>query len=68
MGKPTGFMEHSRQDPPKRLVDERVQDYREVEQALGQADLEIQACRCMDCGIPYCHAFGCPLANRIPEF
>ena len=68
MGKPTGFMEHSRQDPPKRPVEERAGDYREVEQALSQADLETQACRCMDCGIPYCHAFGCPLAGRIPEF
>jgi glutamate synthase (NADPH/NADH) small chain len=68
MGKPTGFMEHSRQDPPKRPVEERIQDYREVEQTLSQADLETQACRCMDCGIPYCHAFGCPLAGRIPEF
>jgi len=68
MGKPTGFMEFPRQDPPNRPVEERVRDYREVEEALSQADLEIQACRCMDCGIPYCHAFGCPLANRIPEF
>jgi len=68
MGKPTGFMEHSRQDPPMRPVEERVQDYREVEEALSAADLETQACRCMDCGIPYCHAFGCPLASRIPEF
>src|SRR4030042_281634 len=30
--------------------------------------LEIQAARCMDCGIPYCHSFGCPLHNRIPDF
>jgi glutamate synthase (NADPH/NADH) small chain len=67
MGKPTGFMEHSRQNPPKRPVEERIQDYREVEEALSAADLETQACRCMDCGIPYCHAFGCPLAGRIPE-
>jgi NAD(P)H-dependent glutamate synthase small subunit len=61
-------MEFPRQDPSKRPVEERVQDYREVEEALSAADLEIQACRCMDCGIPYCHSFGCPLANRIPEF
>ena len=68
MGKPTGFMEFPRQDPLKRPVEERVQDYREVEEALSAAELEVQACRCMDCGIPYCHSFGCPLANRIPEF
>jgi glutamate synthase (NADPH) small chain len=68
MGKPTGFMEHARQDPKKRPVAERVADYAEVEQPLTPAELETQACRCMDCGIPYCHAFGCPLENRVPEF
>jgi NAD(P)H-dependent glutamate synthase small subunit len=68
MGKPTGFMEHPRQDPKKRPVAERTTDYKEIEQLLDQPDLEIQASRCMDCGIPYCHAYGCPLGNRIPEF
>jgi glutamate synthase (NADPH) small chain len=68
MGKPTGFMEHPRQDPKKRPVAERVADYKEIEQLLDQPELEIQASRCMDCGIPYCHAYGCPLGNRIPEF
>jgi glutamate synthase (NADPH) small chain len=68
MGKPTGFMEQPRQDPRKRPIAERVADYKEIEQLLGQDELEIQASRCMDCGIPYCHAFGCPLGNRIPEF
>ena len=68
MGKPTGFMEHARQDAPKRPVEERVADYQEEEQALAAPDLEVQASRCMDCGIPYCHALGCPLSNRIPEF
>jgi len=68
MGKPSGFLEFARQDPPKRPVAERIADSREVEQALAPDALRDQACRCMDCGIPYCHAFGCPLANRIPEF
>ena len=30
--------------------------------------LNQQAARCMDCGIPFCHAAGCPVKNRIPEF
>ena len=68
MGKPTGFVEHPRQDPSQRPVAERIEDYREIEQPLPLDQAEIQAGRCMDCGIPYCHAFGCPLANRIPEF
>ena len=68
MGKPTGFLEHPRQDPAKRPVAERIEDYKEVEQPLALDQAEIQASRCMDCGIPYCHAFGCPLGSRIPEF
>jgi glutamate synthase (NADPH) small chain len=68
MGKPTGFMEHAREDPKKRPVAERVADFKEVEQLLSADTLEVQAARCMDCGIPYCHSFGCPLGNRIPEF
>ena len=68
MAKPTGFLEYSRQDPAKRSVEDRIRDYREIEQPLSLAELEIQAARCMDCGIPYCHNFGCPVKNLIPDF
>ena len=68
MAKPTGFIEYPRQDALKRPVAERVKDYREIEKMLQADALEIQAARCMDCGIPYCHSFGCPLHNRIPDF
>ncbi len=68
MVKPTGFLEYPQEKPPYRPVEERIQDYREVEQFLPKDRLEIQAARCMDCGIPYCHAFGCPVVNRIPEW
>ncbi len=68
MGSPTGFLEHERHNAPKRPVDERVRDYREIEGRLSPDELRDQAARCMECGIPYCHAHGCPLANRIPEF
>ncbi len=68
MAKPTGFLEYVRQNAPKRPVAQRVRDWREVEGHLTEAALAEQAARCMDCGIPFCHAFGCPLSNRIPEF
>jgi len=68
MGKPTGFLLYERQDPPKRPVAERVADYLEVEQRLPVRALETQAARCMDCGVPFCHAFGCPVRNLIPDF
>ncbi len=67
MGKPTGFLEESRQLPEKRSVSERVRDYFEVDGAVDEKITYKQAARCMDCGIPFCHN-GCPLGNIIPEF
>ncbi|HOX38999.1 MAG TPA: glutamate synthase subunit beta [Candidatus Brocadiia bacterium] len=68
MGKPEGFMLYQREAPPKRPVEERIKDCREVEQPLPPHRLETQAARCMDCGVPYCHMYGCPLRNYIPDF
>lgn len=62
------YMEHKRREAPKRPVEERIHDYREVEKRLTKRQTEIQALRCRDCGIPYCHSFGCPVGNRIPDF
>jgi len=68
MAKHTGFLEYSREDAPKRPVRERIRDFREFEQRLPQDHLIRQAARCMDCGVPSCHAFGCPTQNRIPDW
>ncbi|MGC9454377.1 MAG: glutamate synthase subunit beta [Phycisphaerae bacterium] len=68
MGKPTGFMEYKRTEPPHRPVRQRKGDFFEVELHLDEAELRNQAARCMDCGIPFCHGCGCSLANLIPEF
>lgn len=67
MGKPTGFMEFTRELPARRPVEERVKDYREFVERYSDEQLNRQASRCMDCGIPFCHS-GCPLGNVIPEF
>jgi len=68
MGKPKGFLEISRRDPGYRLKSERVRDYEAVEKNLGHGEILEQAARCMDCGTPFCHAYGCPVSNVIPEF
>ena len=68
MVKPTGFLEYDREDPPHRTVEDRVRDYHEIEELLPESRLQQQAARCMDCGIPFCHAFGCPVKNRIPDW
>ncbi|MCO4747055.1 MAG: glutamate synthase subunit beta [Proteobacteria bacterium] len=64
---PDGFLKFSRQNAPKRPVDERVGDYAEVVTARDPAARLEQAKRCMDCGVPFCHQ-GCPLGNPIPDF
>jgi len=68
MRKDTGFLKYRREEPPKRPVEERIHDYNEFEGLLPGDRLLKQAARCMDCGIPFCHSFGCPLYNRIPDW
>ncbi len=63
-----GFLDIPRVDPGYRPVEERVRDFRAVERQLGHEQVHRQAARCMGCGTPFCHAYGCPLANLIPEF
>ena len=53
--------------PKRRPVDVRIKDWKEVYQEQDFSDLQKQAGRCMDCGIPFCHQ-GCPLGNLIPEW
>jgi glutamate synthase (NADPH/NADH) small chain len=67
MGKPTGFLEFTRELPSKRPAKERLKDYNEFVDRLDDTKLNQQAARCMNCGIPFCHS-GCPLGNVIPEF
>jgi glutamate synthase (NADPH) small chain len=67
MADPKGFLTTPRQTPARRPVDIRLTDWREVYTEFSHGDLERQAGRCMDCGIPFCHN-GCPLGNLIPEW
>lgn len=67
MGKPTGFIEFTRELPSKRNVEERVNDYKEFVNRYSDEKLNQQSGRCMNCGVPFCHN-GCPLGNVIPEF
>jgi glutamate synthase (NADPH/NADH) small chain len=67
MGKPTGFLEYTRVSPAKTPAKERVQHFNEFVQPFEPKELNNQAARCMNCGVPFCHS-GCPLGNIIPEF
>ncbi|MGD0577344.1 MAG: glutamate synthase subunit beta [Bryobacteraceae bacterium] len=67
MGKITGFKEIARENPERRAVAERVNDWFEVYQPFPDEKVQAQGARCMDCGVPFCHT-GCPLTNIIPDF
>jgi glutamate synthase (NADPH/NADH) small chain len=67
MADPKGFLTTPRVTPSRRPVSVRIADWREVYTEFGTARLELQAGRCMDCGIPFCHQ-DCPLGNLIPEW
>jgi len=67
MGNPKAFMYTPRKEAGYRPVNERIYDFGEVEQTLNREDRKLQASRCMDCGIPFCH-WACPLGNKMPEW
>jgi glutamate synthase (NADPH/NADH) small chain len=68
MGKITGFIDYKRKDASYKTVEQRIKNYKEFIQYLPEAELQKQAARCMDCGIPFCHTSGCPVFNLIPEW
>ena len=76
MGKPTGFMEFTRQLPHDRKPDQRIKDWQEFHEHMPEDEVRTQGARCMDCGVPFCHtgeliagmAAGCPIHNLIPEW
>ena len=67
MADPKGFLTTERATPTRRPVDVRIRDWKEVYEEQPFPELQKQAGRCMDCGIPFCHS-GCPLGNLIPEW
>ncbi|MEY3745448.1 MAG: glutamate synthase small subunit [Actinomycetota bacterium] len=67
MGETTGFLKWNRQGPTRRPVELRLKDWKEVYEPFAVDNLQTQAGRCMDCGIPFCNN-GCPLGNLIPDW
>ena len=68
MADPRGFLKVTdRETAKRRPVPVRIKDWKEVYEERNSGVIKEQAGRCMDCGIPFCHA-GCPLGNLIPEW
>lgn len=76
MSKARGFLMYDRKTAEDRAPEERVKDWQPLHLHLSDEELQHQAMRCMDCGIPFCHKgrelvqerSGCPINNLIPEF
>ena len=76
MGKATGFLDYNRVDAGHRSPQERLADWDEFIVPLDAEKQKEQASRCMNCGVPFCHAgvmwgravSGCPNNNLIPEW
>jgi len=67
MANPRGFITIDRIENGYRPVHERIRDFHEVEAELPEKDRKLQASRCMDCGVPFCHS-NCPVGNLMPEW
>ena len=77
MGNPSGFMKVERVLPADRDATSRLGDWQEVHEHMETAEIQQQASRCMDCGVPFCQSAvskfapavaGCPVNNLIPEW
>lgn len=76
MGKPSGFMEYEREANSWVAPLERIKNFDEFKKPKPLKDRQVQAARCMNCGVPFCQAgeqfggmySGCPLHNLIPEW
>jgi glutamate synthase (NADPH) small chain len=67
MADPTGFLKIERLDRPYEKPEARRKTWGEFVHPLPYDELNRQAARCMDCGIPFCHT-GCPVNNAIPDW
>ena len=77
MGKAGAYLEHDRVAHGERAALEAIEDFKEFALPLSEEEQQIQASRCMMCGVAFCQAgysfgkarpSGCPLHNLIPEW
>ena len=56
MGKPTGFMEYQRKTGNTIAPLERIKNFKEFHLQLPKKEQQMQAARCMACGVPFCQS------------
>jgi glutamate synthase (NADPH/NADH) small chain len=61
------FVNLGQQNPPKREVLERKEDFNEIYKEFINEKAKEQSSRCSQCGVPFCQVH-CPLSNNIPDW
>ena len=61
------FVKLGQQNPPKRKVLERKEDFNEIYREFINEKAKEQSSRCSQCGVPFCQVH-CPLSNNIPDW
>ncbi len=61
------FVKIGQQNPPKREISNRKEDFREIYNEFIRDKATEQASRCSQCGVPFCQVH-CPLSNNIPDW
>ena len=61
------FVKIGQQTPPKRSVERRNQDFKEIYGEFISNKAKEQSSRCSQCGVPFCQVH-CPLHNNIPDW
>jgi len=61
------FVKIGQQNPPKREVLSRKEDFNEIYKEFIHDKAKEQSSRCSQCGVPFCQIH-CPLNNNIPDW
>ena len=61
------FVKIDKQNPEKRTVHNRIDDFKEIYDEYIHDKAKEQSSRCSQCGIPFCQIH-CPLHNNIPDW
>ena len=61
------FVNIGQQNPPKREILDRKEDFNEIYNDFIKEKAEEQSSRCSQCGVPFCQVH-CPLSNNIPDW
>ena len=61
------FVNIGQQNPPKREISQRKEDFNEIYKEFINEKAKEQSSRCSQCGVPFCQVH-CPLSNNIPDW